>query len=416
MPNLYARATPLPNVTGRVDYISSAHRQERLLAAYDGAADLLDGQFWRQLAKESQASFDQFGVKVRDGKELKCCEGREIMIQLSNALLNRMSPEEIVKTVVDEFRDKLGLTVAAGLHLKHYADGPDNLHVHVVFPERQLLKEPAIKIADRALFFDAQGKRRYKKSEILDENKQLLPGCRIVKKGEIYEQRYFGSVDPKYSSKAWLRDVKTNVILQLRNGKLRGDIEITEFDYSTGKLPQQHIGNKIRNPKIRERIRQYNIQVIEYNRMVDAGYINAADLRAAQIAMSRTGKRNELIPVVTTTIQRKRNENVIRAQRDWKVQNMLDSIRLARELGVSNASDFEDKKGELGRTLGQAKRKYAATVQQYGEGSIEAKMAEAELIKAKKVYADTMRMIEDGRQIENQNEQRQSEKTNDDRR
>jgi len=387
MPNLYARATALPNVVGRIDYISSPSRQERLLAAYDGAADLLDGQFWHQLAKESRAAFEQFGYEKRAGREekLKCCEGRELMIQLSNALLDRMSPDEIVKTVVDTFQEKLGLTVAAGLHLKHYANGPDNLHVHVVLPERELLKEPVIKIAERALFFDAQGKRRYKKSEILDENKQLLPGCRIVQKGEIYEKRYFGSVDPKYSSKAWLRDVKTNVILELRNGKLRGDVKITEYDPKTGKLPQQHIGNKIRNPKTRERIRQYNVMVIQYNRMVDAGKINPASLRSAQYPMVAAGGRY------------RKGKEVIRARRDWKVQKMVDSVRLARELGVTRAADLEDKKGELGRELGKARRAYAAAVQQYGEDSLQAKMAEAEVIRARKIYADTMRTIEEHR-------------------
>lgn len=304
------------------------------------------------------------------------------MLLLSNDLLKKMTPDEIVKTVVDEFREKLGMTVAAGLHLKHKNDGKDNLHVHVVFPDRELLQEPVVKIAERNLFFDAQGKRRYKKSEILDENKQLLPGCRIVKKGEVYEQRYFGSVDPKYSSKSWLKHVKTDVILSLRNGKLKGDIEITEYDPSTGKLAQQHIGNKIRDPKVREQIRQYNMQVIQYNRLIDSGRINPAALRSAQF------------PGVARNQERR---HTIRVRHDWKVQKMVDAIRLAREMGTTNAAEFEGKRGELGRILGQAKRNYAAAVQMHGEDSLQAKIAEAELIKAKKDYAALAQTIEDNR-------------------
>lgn len=407
MPNLYARATALPNVVGRVNYISSPHRQERLLAAYDGAADLLEGKFWHQLAKESQAAFEQFGYENRAGQEkkLKCCEGREIMILLSNALLQRMSPDEIVKVVVEEFKEKLGLTVAAGLHLKHNADGPDNLHVHVVFPERELLKEPVIKIADRALFFDAQGKRRYKKSEILDENKQLLPGCRIVKKGEIYEQRYFGSVDSKYSSKSWIKDVKTNVILPLRNGKLKGDIEITEFDASTGKLAQQHIGNNVRDPEIRERIQEYNNQVKKWNQLIDAGYVQGKNRMIGQRMVYMSGNRNETLSAVTVRVLQIREnalnqaraemkERKIYTRRDWDAQRMVDAVRVARELGATNAAELERKKEELGRELGQVKREYAAAQQIYGEGSQELQKAEKRLRDAKKDFVATARAVE----------------------
>lgn len=293
MPNLFVIATALPNVVGRVDYISSPNRQERLLASYDATAELLNGQFWSTLAKESQASFEQYGEKDK-----KCCEGRELMIQLSNALLDKKSPEEIAKTIADEFEEKLGLKVAVGIHLKHYKHKSDNLHAHVIFPERDFLSEPVVKIAERALFFDADGKRRYKKSEILDENKELLPGCRIVKKGEVYEQRYFGAVNQKYHSKEWLKDIKTNVVLPLRNGKLKGDVEITEYDESSGKLPQQHVGKhyygkKNYNKELKEKIEAYNRQVRKYNQMVDNGLIG--------------GSRAETLDDLINSINQKKN-------------------------------------------------------------------------------------------------------------
>ena len=406
MPNLYARATALPNVVGRVDYISSNHRQERFLAACDGAADLLEGQFWRQLAKESQAAFAQFGYEKRTGhkEKLKCCEGRELVIQLANALLQRMDPEEIVKTVVDEFREKLGLTVIAGLHLKHYANAEDNLHVHVIFPERELLKEPVIKIADRALFFDAQGKRRYKKSEILDENKRLLPGCRIVKKGEIYEQRYFSSVDPKYSSKAWMKDVKTNVILPLRNGKLKGDVEITEFDRSSGKLPQQHVGTVeyVDSDAAREtveRIREYNRFVVHYNQLVDFE-LQQSGRRPTFVYGLIAGKsdKNAALKGVIDRMeyhQKRKYGRTIVARRDWDVQRLLDASRIAKRLGVKQITDLKDKKDVLGREIRQAREAFEEAERKYGPDSIAAKMAAAEEEKAIKAYATAMRAAED---------------------
>lgn len=343
MPNLYARATALPNVAGRIDYISNPKRQERLLATYDAAADLLDGQFWKQLAKESQTAFEQFSGKTRNGKELKCCEGREIVIALSNSLLDRLPPDEIARVIADEFREKLGLTVVVGLHLKHDADSPDNLHAHVVFPERELLEEPVIKTAERNLFFDANGKRRYKKSEILDENKQLLPGCRIVKKGEIYEQHFFGSVDARYSDAAWLAEVKTGVILPLRNGKLKGDVEITEYDPSTGKLPLQHVGKMLHVKKadrmeIRSRIEAYNEAVRQYNRLVDEGKVSKKHAKIVQDRM-RWDNRTDVLPVMIRQLNEinRKIQTKQTMQQDGDLMDLINRAEEARKISDREA-------------------------------------------------------------------------------
>ena len=408
MPNLYARATALPNVVGRVDYISNPDRQERLLAAYDGAAELLEGQFWRLLAKESRAAFEKFGYEHRAGheKKLKCCEGREIVMQLSNALLRRMTPEEIAKIIADEFREKEGLIVAVGIHLKHKGDGPDNLHAHVVFPERQLLQDPVVKTAERNLFFDANGRRVYKKAEILDENKQLLPGCRIVKKGEIYEQHYFGSVDPMYSYKSWLESVKTNLILELRNGKLKGDVEITEYDPRTGKLPLQHIGRGVSAEKAK-RILQTNDMVREFNRLVEYEMISKTKAREYQaMVLEAADRRAALKKALWELVEQKFKLNQeppeeadevclsqeIKAHRNWQIQRKLDTIRVARETGARTASDLEDKLQQYGRELGQAKKAYDLAQK---NGSLDDVMKTAEAYRAaSEKYAEVSKAVD----------------------
>lgn len=276
MPNLFARQTALKDVSGRIDYISNPLKQEHLLATYDTAADLLDGRFWDVLAKESQEAFEKYGQKSRMVKdwngdlieqELSCVEAREIFFQLGNELLGRMTPDEILQTAVDSASKALNRPVTAALH---YNKKMSSLHIHMIYPERELLDEPVIKVADRALFFDAEGKRHYKKSEILDENKQLLPGCRIVAKGEIYETRCFGAADEKFSRKGWLKEFKRDWLLQIRNGELKGDVEITEYDPSTGLLPQMHVG-KDKPAEKAARIREYNALVREYNQYVMDG-------------------------------------------------------------------------------------------------------------------------------------------------
>lgn len=303
MPNLYVRSTALPDVCGRVDYISNPDRQERLLAVYDNTTNLLDGQFWKVLAKESQQAFELYGQKsrlIRDRKtgamieqKLHCCQGRENVIQLPNSLRDRMDDEQIAKRIAWEYKKKLGLDVIVAVH---YNAKENNLHAHVIFPERQLLQAPVIKIAERNLFFDADGRRRYKKAEILDENKQLLPGCRIVKKGEIYEQHYFSAVDPEYSYKKWTANIKTNVILPLLNGELRGDVEITEYDPSTGKLAQQHIGvvDRVDWPSAKAKvadIRKYNNLVKEFNQLIDSNRISLDEALAVQFEVNHLAEK-----------------------------------------------------------------------------------------------------------------------------
>ena len=61
----------LPNVKGRISYITSHARQENLYATYRTA----DNAFWNNLARESRQEFQ------RSGAEGKCIEARELIIK-----------------------------------------------------------------------------------------------------------------------------------------------------------------------------------------------------------------------------------------------------------------------------------------------------------------------------------------------
>ena len=317
MTNLFARNVALTNVAGRLDYISNPLKQEHLLSTYDTASDLLDGQYWQILARESQAAFEQYGAKsrtvTRAGKiveqQLQCEEAREVYFLLGNEILDRMTPDEALKKACDAVSQRIGRPVTGAMHLNK---STRSLHVHIIYSDRELLQDPIIKVAERNLFFDAQGKRCYKKSEILDENKQLLPGCKIIAKGEIYESRCFGSVDKRMLDKDWLKDLKTNCILELRNGELKGDIEITEYDPSTGMLPQQYIGNRVPDDKAAE-ISEYNVLVREYNAAVLDGIISheeAMDLQCAVLGSNdRNGELAWIMEQIREIIEEEREEN-----------------------------------------------------------------------------------------------------------
>ena len=298
MPNLYARQTALTNVGGRIDYISNPARQEHLLAVHDGAAALLDGAYWRTLAQECKAA------QKHTSADRKGVQGRELVIQLSNALLQRMTPEQITEELAASFEQQYHRPCLVALHMNKTET---NLHAHLIYSERDLLKEPEEKVATRTLFFDEVGKRQYKKAAILDDAGELRPGCRIVPKGEIYERRCFGSVNQSFSSKAWLREAKKDWLLPLRNGNLKGDVEISEYDPSSGKLAQQHVG-KVEHMDSQEaqekvaRIQAYNQEVKVYNRLIDTGIVHPAVAADVQNKVRQAPERNLVLQELVTRL------------------------------------------------------------------------------------------------------------------
>lgn len=291
MPNLYVRHTVLTDLGGRIDYISSPKRQENLLAVHDRAADKAEGTYWRQLAAECQE-----GSKYTAAGK-KTVEGRELHLALSNSLLDRMTPEKIARELAESFEQRYNRPAIVAVH---WNKTKSNLHAHLIFSERELLKEPKEKVAPRALFFDEQGQRRYKKAEILDDLGDVRPGCRIVAKGEIYERKIFGPVDRQFGDKhqAWLKTMKTEWLLPLRNGKLQGDVEITEYDPSSGKLAYQHVGNKAQNMKngtTKAQIEAYNAEVKTWNRNVDRGLLPVPVAEELGAKVSRQRQKNTLL-------------------------------------------------------------------------------------------------------------------------
>ena len=68
----FIQMSKLPNVKGRISYITSHARQENLYATYRTA----DNAFWNNLARESRQEFQ------RSGAEGKCIEARELIIAL----------------------------------------------------------------------------------------------------------------------------------------------------------------------------------------------------------------------------------------------------------------------------------------------------------------------------------------------
>ena len=259
---VFDRATPLPGVVGRVDYISNPDRQEHLEAF---ASTVDDPLFWKRLAKDSQTAWKQSGGN-REGTS--CCEAREVQFSLPNSARDR-DLNKLAQQVVLNFKKKHGVDCCAAVH---WNAAENNLHIHLIYSERQLLSEPVIRKAERNAFIDENGIRKRTKKEILDENGELRRGCKIVPKGEVLSERYFGDKNREFGTKIWLKNHKQEIADWI-NSELNPDLKRVVFDPNGPFLPQMHVG-KGRPKEQQERVEEYNRQVKAFNYMVSEGIIS----------------------------------------------------------------------------------------------------------------------------------------------
>ena len=183
--NSFIEMAKLHNLSGRITYISSHAKQEHLYEVY---ATEPDKASWRELAKCNQEEFEKSGTNG------KCVEARELMIALPESFIN-YDHDYLLKKMVDEFKNRYGVECFAALH---HNKRKTNLHIHMIFAERKRLVQPEEKIATRNMFYNEQGHHVRTKKEILDGDGNIRKGCKIIKKGEVYERKIFTIKDGRF--------------------------------------------------------------------------------------------------------------------------------------------------------------------------------------------------------------------------
>lgn len=256
----FIQMSKLPNVKGRISYITSHARQENLYATYRTA----DNAFWNNLARESRQEFQ------RSGAEGKCIEARELIIALPE-VYTQYEPQQVLEDFTDEFRRRYGVECVSALH---HNKRKTNYHIHLIFSERKLLPEPDVKIATRSVFFDETGKRVRTKKEITGEDGQIRKGCAVIKKGEVYESHLFTVKDDRFKSESFLREVK-EVYTELINRHISDpEQQLKVFDKNSVYLPTKKIGKN--NPKAEE-IAADNATRQEWNRTADMALVSGIE-------------------------------------------------------------------------------------------------------------------------------------------
>ena len=247
----------LTNVLGRIKYISDEKKQENLYAVYE----TVPKQYWRELAKENREDF------IRSGTSGKCIEARELIIALPSEM-TRYDPDELLRYFSESYREKYGTECIAALH---HNKAKTNYHIHLIYSERQQLEEPVRKIASRNMYFDPSGKHVRTKKEATADG-ILLPGYRMVAKGEAYEERLFDKKNPLFKQKTFTDDVKI-FFTELMNRQLSERNQLQVFPKNSPFLPTRKIGKN--NPKA-EFIRETNRLKDEWNKQIWNAYQRGA--------------------------------------------------------------------------------------------------------------------------------------------
>ena len=256
----FIQMSKLPNVKGRISYITSHARQENLYATYRTA----DSTFWSNLARESQQEFQ------RSGTEGKCIEARELIIALPE-IYTQYEPQQVLTDFTEEFRRRYDAECVSALH---HNKRKTNYHIHLIFSERKLLPEPDVKVASRSVFFDETGKRVRTKKEITGEDGQIREGCTVIPKGGVYEQHLFTVKDERFKGEPFLEEVKRNYTALINRHITDPEQHLQVFNPDSIYLPTKKIGKN--NPKAAE-IEADNAARREWNRTADMALISGIE-------------------------------------------------------------------------------------------------------------------------------------------
>ena len=138
------------------------------------------------------------------------------------------------------------------------------------------------------MFYNEKGKHVRTKKEILDEDGNLRPGCKIIKKGEVYETNFFQPKNEEFKSNAFLGNMKQvmtdaiNEIVKDENEKLQ------VFQKGGPYLATKKIGKN--NPKEAE-IKADNYLRQEWNRNVDRALLTGAS--EVEVMMAKQSQIDE---------------------------------------------------------------------------------------------------------------------------
>ena len=332
--NSFIEMAKLHDLSGRITYISSHAKQEHLYEVY---ATEPDRAFWRELAKCNQEEFE------KNGTNGKCIEARELMIALPESFID-YDHDCLLHKMVDKFKEKYGVECFAALH---HNKRKTNLHIHMIFAERKRLEQPTEKVATRNMFYDEHGHHVRTKKEILDGDGNIRKGCKIIKKGEVYERKVFTVKDERFKQESFLDEVKVFYTDLINQMVLDDKDRLSIFDKNGPYLATKKVGKN--NPKA-EVIKADNEIRMEWNRAVDRAIVSGVsdteivELKKAEItdkvkeSVEQNGQKPELFGEIVRAAILLLELLIVKAMR--KVMDIAEKV-IVNGVGVTKETSKE---------------------------------------------------------------------------
>ena len=122
-----------------------------------------------------------------------------------------------------------------------------------------MLNVPIRKTASRNMFYAENGCKCRTKKEITGESGQIRKGCSVIKKGEVYEEKFFDKKIKKFKEKCFLKEIKV-AYAEFINENIRDDNEkLMVFNRDVIYLPMKKIGKSNPNEsKIKAAVIKWN--------------------------------------------------------------------------------------------------------------------------------------------------------------
>lgn len=245
MANVYSRQTKISNVVGRSDYISNEKRQEHIvLHSKSSEFDWKDYVDFEENNKRTDKANNQ---------------ARELVISLPN----KLADNENIKACCDELAINLLGSNRDYEYAVHWNKSHTNLHMHLLFSERERNKDLQPKVYKRDMYVDQKTGKTCKK----DNPNAVLR----IKKGDIqkdkdgnikYNSDKFTVKDPKFKQKAWLEENQKIIQKTLKNYGYKLNI----FDKNSNDIAQKKLYKGAENDYI-EYAKNWNNQAKKINQI-----------------------------------------------------------------------------------------------------------------------------------------------------
>lgn len=315
MANVYGRVAKISNAVGRSNYINDEERQEEIVLHKENM----------QHSWEEHSSFEKEHQKTNVANN----EALEVHVALPNELAQ---DKEKLESVCDDLvKDIVGFNKDYEYSV-HWNHNRTNLHVHILFSERENQKDLEPKIYKKDIWQDRDTHRLAKAHA---ENAEL-----VHKKGDIqrdkegnikYKTDIFKPKDTQYIKRNWVHDVReiTQKILKSHGYEL--DITTKESPYlAQKKLYKGASANYI------EKAKEWNEEVKRYNK----GVKQHIELEPVQLDNYKAIKKDILENVKEANAEEKkitpRAIELVKDMADWIHQTLLQLKvfvkRKAREL------------------------------------------------------------------------------------